>query len=125
MTPQELRRSVIQFAIQGKLNVGLPEDGTGVDVVRNIIDQKTELIKAKIIKKEKALPAITDEEIPFAVPENWCWVRLRDICTKIVDGDHNPPAGVKEKTEFLSSNVNNVLNLQFWVDILNELCYNL
>ena len=108
MTPQELRRSVIQFAIQGKLNVGLPEDGTGVDVVRNIIDQKTELIKAKIIKKEKALPAITDEEIPFAVPENWCWVRLRDICTKIVDGDHNPPAGVKEKTEYWMLSAQNI-----------------
>ena len=53
MTPQELRRSVIQFAIQGKLNVGLPEDGTGEDLVRNIIAQKTELIKTKIIKKEK------------------------------------------------------------------------
>lgn len=108
MTPQELKRSVIQFAIQGKLNVGLPEDGTGVDVVRNIIDQKTELIKAKIIKKEKALPAITDEEIPFAVPENWCWVRLRDICTKIVDGDHNPPAGVKEKTEYWMLSAQNI-----------------
>ena len=66
---------------------------------------------------EKALPQIRSEEIPFEIPDNWTWVRLGDICTKIVDGDHNPPFGTKEKTKFLmisAQNINNdrIVNLE-------------
>ena len=53
---------------------------------------------------------IEEEEIPFEVPESWCWCRLGDICTKLVDGDHNPPAGLPTKTEYImdsSQNINN------------------
>ena len=48
--------------------------------------------------------------MPFDIPESWEWVRLRTICTKLVDGDHNPPKGELHETEYLmisSTNVNN------------------
>lgn len=56
------------------------------------------------------MPEITEDEIPFEIPESWEWVRLEDICTKLVDGDHNPPKDVDEKTDYImasSTNINN------------------
>lgn len=50
------------------------------------------------------------EQQPFRLPENWQWVRLGEICTKLVDGDHNPPKGELSKTEYImcsSTNINN------------------
>jgi len=50
------------------------------------------------------------DEIPFEIPDSWEWVRLKSICTKLVDGDHNPPKGEMNETEYLmisSTNINN------------------
>ena len=79
MTPQQLRNSILQMAIEGKLTRQLPEDGNAADLLKKIKAEKAKLIKEKKIKKEKPLPPITEDEIPFEVPENWCWVRLRDV----------------------------------------------
>ena len=49
------------------------------------------------------------DEIPFEIPESWEWVRLSSICTKLVDGDHNPPKGEKSTTQYYmlsSTNIN-------------------
>ncbi len=108
MTPQELKRSIIQLAIQGKLGTALYEDGTGQELLDEIYHKKDILVKSKIIKREKPLPSIEEDEIPFDIPDNWIWVRLRDICTKIVDGDHNPPAGEKNETEYWMLSAQNV-----------------
>ena len=80
MTPQELKNSILQLAIQGKLVEQHPEEGTAEDLYRQIQQEKQALIKAGKIKKEKPLPEITEEEIPFEIPESWKWVRLGD-CT--------------------------------------------
>ncbi len=50
------------------------------------------------------------DELPFEIPDSWEWVRLKSICTKLVDGDHNPPKGEMNETEYLmisSTNINN------------------
>ena len=75
MTPQELRTSILQLAIQGKLVPQLPEEGTGEELYLQIQAEKQRLIKAGTIKKEKALSEITEDEIPFDIPETWKWVR--------------------------------------------------
>ena len=106
--PDDIKKSVIQMAIQGKLVPQIAEEGNGEDLCHRIRDEKQQLVKAGIIKKEKTLSEITEDEIPFDIPENWVWVRLRQICTKIVDGDHNPPAGVKYRTEFLMLSAQNI-----------------
>lgn len=92
MTPQELKNSILQLAIQGKLVEQRPEEGTAEELFQKIQEEKQRLIAEKKIKKEKPLLEITEDEKPFDIPDSWKWVRLKDICIKIVDGDHNPPA---------------------------------
>lgn len=79
MTPQELKNSILQLAIQGKLVEQRPEEGTGEELHRKIQAEKQQLIKAGTIKREKPLPEIADEEKPFEIPESWKWTRLRAI----------------------------------------------
>ena len=86
-----LKSKIIDAGIQGKLTEQLPEDGTAEELLKQIAEEKKQLIKEKKIKATKALPEITDDEIPFDIPDNWRWVRLNDICSKITSG--NTPAG--------------------------------
>ena len=79
MTPQELKNSILQLAIQGKLVEQRPEEGTAQELYAQIQAEKQRLIKEGKIKKEKSLPEITEEEKPFEIPEGWMWVRLGDI----------------------------------------------
>ena len=65
MTPQELKNSILQLAIQGKLVPQRAEEGTAEELYNQIQAEKQNLIKAGKIKKEKPLPAITDDEKPF------------------------------------------------------------
>ena len=78
-----LKAKLIDAAIQGKLTEQLPEDGTAEELYQQIQAEKQVLIKAGKIKKEKPLSGIKDEEIPFAIPDNWEWVRFAGI-TNIV-----------------------------------------
>ena len=79
MTPQELKNSILQLAIQGKLVDQRPEEGTAEELYKQIQAEKQALIKAGKIKKEKPLPEITEDEIPFEIPESWKWVRLVEL----------------------------------------------
>ena len=108
--PEDMKKSILQYAIQGKLVEQRPEEGTGEELYRQIQTEKQRLIQEGKIKKEKPLAEIVEEEIPFDIPTNWKWCRLRDICTKIVDGDHNPPSGVKYPTDFLMLSATNINN---------------
>ena len=61
-------------------------------------------------KVGKNEPVCISDEVPFDIPESWEWVRLANICTKLVDGDHNPPKGESIQTSFImasSTNINN------------------
>ena len=79
MTPQELKNSILQIAIQGKLVPQRPEEGNAEDLYKQIQAEKQKLIKEGKIKKEKPLPPITDDEKPFEIPKSWKWVRLGEI----------------------------------------------
>ena len=81
MTPQELKNSILQLAIQGKLVEQRPEEGTAEELYKQIQEEKKKLIKAGKIKKGKPLPEITENEIPFDIPESWKWVRVAQIVT--------------------------------------------
>ena len=85
MTPQELKASILQLAIQGKLVEQRPEEGTGEELYQQIQAEKQLLTKAGKIKKEKPLPEIVEDEIPFDIPENWKWYRLGELFN-IVNG---------------------------------------
>lgn len=79
MTPQELKNSILQLAIQGKLVEQRPEEGTAEELFKKIQEEKQRLIAQKKIKKEKPLLEITDDEKPFDIPESWMWVRVQEI----------------------------------------------
>lgn len=79
MTPQELKNSILQRAIEGKLVEQRAEEGSGEELYEVIQAKKKKLIKEGKIKKQKVLPEITDEEIPFEIPESWKWVRLGEV----------------------------------------------
>ena len=79
MTPQELKNSILQLAIQGKLVEQRPEEGTAQELYAQIQAEKQRLIKEGKIKKEKPLPEITEEEKPFEIPEGWMWVRFGNV----------------------------------------------
>ena len=93
MTPQELKSSILQLAVQGKLVEQRPEEGTAEELYQQIQEEKQHLIKEGKIKKEKALPEITEDEVPFDIPESWKWVKLGNILS--VCGGKRIPAGRK------------------------------
>lgn len=86
----DLRQSVLQAAMQGKLTTQKTEDGDARDLLREIRAEKEKLVKEKKGKKEKPLAPLTDEEIPFGIPENWVWCRLGEIITLVSGQDFSP-----------------------------------
>ena len=106
MIAEQLKKSILQAAIQGKLTQQLPEDGDARDLLKEIQKEKARLIKEGKIKKEKPLPEITEDEIPFEIPENWCWVRLGE-CLDVRDGTHDSPKYVSNGVPLVTSkNIN-------------------
>ena len=89
--PGDMQKSILQMAIQGKLVEQRPEEGTGEELYKQIQAEKQALIKAGKIKKEKPLPEIAEDEIPFEIPESWKWVRWGDLSESIQYG-YNAPA---------------------------------
>lgn len=79
MNAQDLKNSILQRAIEGKLVPQRKEEGTAKELLAEIRAEKARLIKEKKIKKSKPLPEITDDEKPFDIPESWEWVRFEDI----------------------------------------------
>ena len=90
MTPQELKNSLLQLAIQGKLVEQRPEEGTGEELYRQIQAEKQKLIREGKIKKEKPLPEIAEDEVPFDIPENWKWVRMSSVISLLSGSDLTP-----------------------------------
>lgn len=97
MTPQELKSSILQLAIQGKLVEQRPEEGTGEELYQQIQAEKKRLIQEGKIKKEKPLPEIAEDEVPFEILEGWKWVRLGDVASVL--GGKRIPAGRTLTTE--------------------------
>ena len=99
MTAQELKNSILQLAIQGKLVKQDSNDEPADVLINKILDEKRELIKSKKIKKENLSVIYKDStdnqfyekfddgtiknitnEIPFEIPDNWAWTRIKNIC---------------------------------------------
>lgn len=100
--PVDMQKSLLQWAIQGKLVEQRPEEGTAEELYRQIQEEKRRLVKEGKIKKEKPLPEIAENEVPFEIPGSWKWVRLIDLCKSITDGDHQPPPQVPNGIPFWS-----------------------
>ena len=89
--PENMKKSILQYAIQGKLVEQRAEEGTGEELYQQIQAEKQRLIQEKKIKKEKPLVEISEDEIPFDIPESWKWVRWGNLSFSIQYG-YNAPA---------------------------------
>lgn len=103
MTPEQLKASILQYAIQGKLVEQRQEEGTGEELYRQIQAEKQRLIKEGKIKKEKPLAEITDDEIPFDIPDSWKWVRLPEIGTSSLGKTLNKGLDAGNEVPYLCS----------------------
>ena len=90
MTPQELKNSILQLAIQGKLVEQRAEEGTAEKLYAQIQEENKKLVTEGKIKKQKPLPAITEDEKPFDIPKSWKWVRWGNLSTSIQYGYNAP-----------------------------------
>ena len=86
MTAQDLKNSILQLAVQGKLVPQDPSDEPATELLKRIDTEKNVALKAGIIKKDKKIPLLTGEDIPYDVPNTWCWMRLGELC-QLLDGE--------------------------------------
>lgn len=97
---KQLRQAFLREAMQGKLvrssELGVGSE-TGHELLAKIKAEKAQLIAEKKLKKEKELPPITEDEIPFEIPKHWAWCRLGEICEKIHYGFN--ASAIPEKRE--------------------------
>ncbi len=117
--PEMLKKSILQQAVQGKLVPQNPDDEPANILLERIRAEKQALIKAGKIKKDKhesviitrdKIPyEITDgkerciaDEVPFDIPDSWCWCRLGDILIKLTDGTHSTPKYTESGVPFIS-----------------------
>jgi type I restriction enzyme S subunit len=73
----KLRRFVLDLAVRGKLVPQVAGDGPASQLVRLVVDEKARLVRAGELPKAKPLPAV--EEAPYVLPQNWAWVRIREV----------------------------------------------
>lgn len=92
MTAQELKNSILQLAVQGKLVPQNADDEPAAELLKRIQIEKTIAVNAGIIKKDKKLSEITKAEIPYDIPDTWEWLRLGQLC-QLLDGEKK--SGVK------------------------------
>lgn len=109
--PDQMKKSILQQAVMGKLVPQDPSDEPASVLLKKIAEEKQKLIKEGKIKKEQALDPISEDEIPFDIPENWKWARLGSLIT--VRGGKRLPAGkqlVTEKTDHIYIRVTDMKN---------------
>lgn len=83
---EQLKQTILQLAVMGKLVPQDPNDEPASELLKRIAAEKEQLVKDKKIKKQKALPEITNEDKPFELPEGWELARFKDIATYIQRG---------------------------------------
>ena len=113
MTPTQLKNSILQLAIEGKLVEQREEEGTAEELFEKIQEEKQKLIEEKKIKKEKPLSEITEDEKPFDIPSNWKWVRLEEVCSVLTCGYASTPEYVSKENGMPFISAKNVKPYKF------------
>jgi len=125
--PDRIKKSILQEAVQGKLVPQNPSDEPASVLLERIRAEKQKLIAEGKIKKDKHESVIfrrdnshyekrgseevcIDDEIPFEIPENWTWTRLKNICSLIGDIDHNMPKSVSSDVGVLFLSAKDLLD---------------
>lgn len=92
MNAQQLKNAILQEAIEGRLVPQDPNDEPASALLARIRKEKEQLVKAgKLKKKDLVVNPISEDEIPFEIPESWEWVKITSILLLLTDGTHNSP----------------------------------
>ena len=117
--PAQLKKSILQDAVQGKLVLQDPADEPASALLERIRAEKEQLIKEGKIKRDKhesvifrrdnsyyekvdGIERCIDDELPFEIPESWEWCRLGTILQKLTDGTHSTPKYTARGIPFIS-----------------------
>ena len=98
--PEQLRRSLLQYAVEGKLVEQRPGEGTAGELLAEIAAERERLIREGKMKRSKPLAPVSQDEVPFEIPESWEWINIEQICSHITDGEH-----IKPQTTNLSNGI--------------------
>ena len=80
MTGQQLKNSILQMAIQGELVPQDPHDEPASVLLERIREEKKRLVKEGVLKKKDLEETpISEEEIPFDIPDSWVWCRISQV----------------------------------------------
>ncbi|EKF9436494.1 TPA: restriction endonuclease subunit S [Vibrio cholerae] len=99
----QLKQTILQLAVMGKLVPQDPTDEPASELLKRIAEEKAQLVKEKKIKKEKALPPISEDEKPFELPNGWGFAHMQDLCELITDGTHQTPKYTDTGRPFISA----------------------
>ncbi|GHY74163.1 type I restriction endonuclease subunit S [Vibrio cholerae] len=99
---KKLRELILELAVRGKLVPQDPTDEPASVLLERIAEEKAQLVKEKKIKKPKKLPEITEDDIPFKLPEGWSWGRVNELSKQVTDGVHHTPKYIDEGVPFIS-----------------------
>ena len=103
MNAQQLKNAILQEAIEGRLVPQDPNDEPASALLARIRQEKEQLVKAgKLKKKDLEVKPISEDEIPFDIPETWEWVRFSDLYWQLTDGTHSTPKYTTSGVPFLS-----------------------
>ena len=92
MNAQQLKNAILQEAIEGRLVPQDPNDEPASALLARIRKEKERLVKeGKLKKKDLEVKPISEDEIPFEIPESWEWVRLKSLVSVLGDGIHGTP----------------------------------
>ena len=101
--PERLKKSILQEAIEGRLVPQDPNDEPASALLAKIREEKKQLVKeGKLKKKDLEEKPISEDEIPFEIPESWEWVRFSQLYWQLTDGTHSTPKYKVNGIPFLS-----------------------
>jgi type I restriction enzyme S subunit len=114
--PEHLKKSILQEAIEGRLVPQDPNDEPASVLLDKIRQEKAQLVKTgKLKKKDLEVKPITEDEIPFEIPDTWEWVRLGNVCDYIHRGK-SPKYGEKKILPIIAQKCNQ------WERIYTDRC---
>ena len=112
--PEKLKKSVLQEAITGKLVPQDPNDEPASTLLNRIREEKKQLVKeGKLKKKDIEETPISEDEIPFEIPESWVWVRMQDVI-EFVNGRAYKRDELLDKGKYKVLRVGNFFTNESW-----------
>jgi type I restriction enzyme, S subunit len=93
---KQIRQTILNLAVCGKLVRQEENDGLGAELLREISVVRSKLVKERKAPKPRELPLLDEMNLPFGLPKSWKWAMLGDLCYQVSDGPHFSPQYVAE-----------------------------